>query len=182
MTSRLSSRRSAGVILAAILLSLGAAAPQPAAQKSRDDPTLVTLHYTNAPADVVLKDLFDQMGASFTRSNATGDWPTLSIDADKQPYWNVVTLLENKSNLTFSTSTTARTTVINFRSPNAPNPLAGPSCICGPCMITIRQLVNSVTLTDANVAPNCHLEIVLRAEPQMHIALYTSRTRARSGH
>ena len=62
---------------------------------SPGEPTLITLHHQDAPAEVVFKDLFGQIGRDYINYRE-GPWPNVTIDATREPYWQVVAKLNDR--------------------------------------------------------------------------------------
>jgi hypothetical protein len=56
---------------------------------------LVTLHYKEAPAQTVIKDLARQAACDIRlfAEDTNVPWPAVTLDAEKQPFWDVVTSL-----------------------------------------------------------------------------------------
>lgn len=154
----------------AILLAADPAKPKDPGDSS---PTLITLDYTNAPAETVLTDLFNQTGFPYEIYNDGTDtlFPPLTIQAQKQPYWQVVSSLND----TLHTSMILRRNGkvgINRYSSASQSAETGPASLTGPCMVLARYINHKVDFTAPQHTAGVTLHCMLLIEPHFKIATF----------
>jgi len=129
-----------------------ASAPALATRRADNDatPTLLTLHYKNVPVEVVLQDMASQMGRT-AQIRVTAPFPLVSIDAEKQSYWNVVTTLGDALRINVAPRGNGaldfygRWRVDGIGGPRDFDPTAGNRVVSGPFLLTagsVRHVID----------------------------------------
>jgi hypothetical protein len=150
-----------------------AAAPGRAAAPKVGEPTLITLHYNNAPAEAVFKDLGVQMGREYVASGGDilSGWPQVTIDADKEPYWEVMAKLDDAIGFSANVRRNGKVNVSRTARRN------GVRCISGPVMILATNVRHDAIFTSPDISDNCVITCALNFEPNMEVAAFSGRIR-----
>ncbi len=148
-------------------------APAPAAATTAPgDPTLITIHYKNAPPAAVFQDLFGQVGRDYiTYPDAPTNWPAVSLDADKEPYWQVVARLNDALGAHTYLRRNGKVAVNRGQ----PSPDASVRCFSGPCMLLASTIMHTANFTDPDHLDECTLNVMLHIEPNLDVAAYSGR-------
>jgi hypothetical protein len=140
-------KRSAAVTLLAFCGPAWAAsesAPTTRPQADRLPPVLVTLHVKDAPVRRAYAELFQQVGLtveSMPDGLLARDMDTVTEDADRRPFWDVVRDLQQQTGLEFAHGGNDAVIVKGARTP-----LHGPRCIDGPLLFVATGFTYDVNL------------------------------------
>jgi hypothetical protein len=135
-------------------------------------PTLITIHHTDAPAAEVFKDLFGQIGRGYiTYPDAPEKWPTVTLNAVNEPYWEVVARLDDA----LGAYAYPRRNGIIAINHGGPSPESGLRCFSGPCLMVARVISHTAYLTNPDHLDDCTINTMLLIEPTLQVAMYSGR-------
>jgi hypothetical protein len=153
----------AAALLAAIPLTGGSArADVPAATDPQ--PTRVTLHLHDVAFEDAVARLAKQ--ASVTMRTFGGNWPHVTIDADAQPFWQVLSSACDQAHAGISNGYDGQATSLQLT-----NGGSGRRVVAGPVLATFRQVehLNESTAPAAR-ADFCEVAVDVLWEPRLTVA------------
>jgi hypothetical protein len=146
-----------------------AAAPGGTAAPNNGEPTLVTLHYDNAPAATVFKDLGRQIGRECTNSSGGLEgMANVSIQAEKEPYWQVMAKISDAMGISTNLRRNGKINV----SPGGRN---GVRVIAGPVMMFATTVRHDANFTNPEQPNFCAITLSVHFEPNLAVALFSGR-------
>ena len=126
--------------------------------------TLVTLHYKEASAQTVVKDLAGQAACDIRlfAEDANVPWPAVTLDVEKQPFWDVMKSLAGQLRVQVKSFLPVPQMVL-YRSGdgNGATELAGPTADAGPMRFVINKAERMPTAPNQPAEANITISALL---------------------
>ena len=131
--------------------------------------TPITVHLTDASPQAVLDAIAKQAHVQFSAAAIDLAGPAISIDVEKKPFWLAMKELCGKASLNVRRSHDSTRMVIVRE---IGSPMAGPSVISGPFVVSVDSAQLSAWVPFANPAQanrDCSLQVSLFLEPRLKL-------------
>jgi len=182
LASRIFGFAATGLLILSIAADLSPLAPATTKASADSSATLITLHYKDAPANVVLDDLFRQTGYQLRYQyldDGIDQPPPITIDADNQPFWQVFLAIGDDITLKSDPQNAGKLAVDRYPVQFA-NSHLGAHFVSGPCVFLIQSITHNAAISDTDHPNQCVLDGLILIEPHLCIANYPSSVLADS--